>query len=311
MLLAALLWGTTGTAASLLPADVSPIAVGAATMCVGGLLFFLVFLRPSWAVLRWGPGRGWVLLGALSTFAYPLAFYSSMHLAGVALGTVVTLGSAPVFAALIERVLDRTVLTRGWMAGTVLAIAGVVLLSFGAHRGPGEHGAGNVVLAVLLALLAGFAYALYTYAAHRVMRFGISPTAAMGAMFGEAGVLLLPVLLLTGAPLLQSSWTIGVSGYLAIGPMYLAYVLFAYALVKVSASAATTITLAEPAIASFLAVAVVGERIDWRGWLGIVLIAAGIVLAAWASSRLNRAPRREVRVAAEDSSSEESGSAVA
>ena len=46
-----------------------------------------------------------------------LAFYTSMRLAGVAVGTVVAIGSAPAAAAVIERFADRTPLTRRWAAG--------------------------------------------------------------------------------------------------------------------------------------------------------------------------------------------------
>ena len=45
LVLASVLWGTTGTAASFLPDDVSPLAIGASTMTVGGALLFVVSLR--------------------------------------------------------------------------------------------------------------------------------------------------------------------------------------------------------------------------------------------------------------------------
>ena len=38
LVLASLLWGTTGTTASFLPDDVSPLAIGASTMGIGGAL---------------------------------------------------------------------------------------------------------------------------------------------------------------------------------------------------------------------------------------------------------------------------------
>ena len=38
VVIASLLWGTTGTTATFLPQEVSPLATGAATMGVGGLL---------------------------------------------------------------------------------------------------------------------------------------------------------------------------------------------------------------------------------------------------------------------------------
>ncbi len=100
----------------------------------------------------------------------------------------------------------------------------------------------------------------------------------MGAMFGLGAVLLLPVLLLTGAPLLQSGNTIGIAAYLAIGPMFIAYLLFGIGLRSIRSSAATTITLLEPVVATVLAVVVVGERLAPVGWVGLGLVLAGLTV---------------------------------
>ena len=51
LILASMLWGTTGTAASFLPDSVSPLAVGASTMTIGGLLLFAVSARPALAAV--------------------------------------------------------------------------------------------------------------------------------------------------------------------------------------------------------------------------------------------------------------------
>lgn len=53
---------------------------------------------------------------------------------------------------------------------------------------------------------------------------------------------------------------------MALVPMLLGYLLFGYGLTRVTPSAATTLTLAEPAIAALLAVVLVGERLPAIGW---------------------------------------------
>jgi DME family drug/metabolite transporter len=100
----------------------------------------------------------------------------------------------------------------------------------------------------------------------------------MGAMFGIGAVLLLPVLLVTGGPLLQSWSTVAIAGYLAIGPMFVAYLLFGIGLRTVRSSSATTVTLLEPVVATLLAVLVVGERLEPVGWAGLVLVFAGLAI---------------------------------
>jgi DME family drug/metabolite transporter len=66
---------------------------------------------------------------------------------------------------------------------------------------------------------------------------------------------------------------------MALVPMFLGYLLFGFGLTRVSASSATTVTLTEPAIATLLAVLIVGERLGSLGWTGLVVIAVMLILA--------------------------------
>jgi DME family drug/metabolite transporter len=291
VLIAAALWGTTGTSASFLPASVTPLAVGAATMGIGGVLLFAVFFRSSVALLRHRFAVRWILVGALAVVVYPLAFYSGMALAGVAVGAVVSLGSAPLFAVLIERVSERSRLTLPWAVGTGAGILGVVLLGVGTVRSASEGPSRHVAAGILLALLAGFTYAVYTYTARRAIEHGGDSAGAMGATFGIGGMLLLPILVTTGAPLLQTPQTLAITAYLALGPMFVAYIFFGIGLRGVRASTATTLSLIEPLVATILAVAVVGERLLPLGWAGLALIAIGVAIAGIAGTRRDAAGR--------------------
>jgi DME family drug/metabolite transporter len=277
LILASILWGTTGTAASFLPPDVSPVAVGSATMGIGGALLFAISGRRSIAVIRDATARRWLLLGALGVVVYPLAFYAAMDLAGVAIGNVVALGSGPVFAAVFEWAWERRRPGLVWLACTLTAVAGIGLLAVGGSstRGPSHH---SVPAGVALGLLDGAAYALYTYASSRAIGSGHRSRGVMGGMFGLGAIALIPVLLATGAPLLQSPVTVGIAAYLAAGPMLIAYLLFGIGLGSLRSSSATTITLVEPVVATVLAVLVVGERLAPIGWVGLGLILAGVTV---------------------------------
>lgn len=273
---ASVLWGTTGTAATFAP-QVSPLAIGAAAMGIGGLLQMLLALR-NISVDRDKLREHWmlVLIGAIAVAIYPLAFYSSMHIAGVTIGTVVTIGSAPLLSAIIERVFDGKKLTTRWTFGAALGLIGTMFLCVAKARG---HVDSSVhaslvqgVLGVVLGLIAGATYALYSWTAHRLMRKGISSGAAMGTTFGLGGLLLIPVLLVTGASLLQSWNNAAVGLYMILVPMFLGYILFGMGLVHVAATTATTLSLIEPVVAAVLAVAIVGERLPSLAWIGAALI---------------------------------------
>ena len=108
VLFSSVVWGTTGTAATFAP-EVGPAAIGAAAMGVGGLLQALL---AGGRIARALPelARHWrnLLPGGLAVAIYPLAFYASMRLAGVTIGTVVTIGSAPLLSALIDLLAAHT-----------------------------------------------------------------------------------------------------------------------------------------------------------------------------------------------------------
>mgnify|MGYP002737829791 FL=1 len=269
VLAAAFLWGTTGTAATFAP-SLNPLAIGAVAMGGGGLLQALMAVRPM-AKHRQGLRRHWLLLliGALAVAVYPLAFYGSMRLAGITVGTVVTIGSAPLLSALIEYLFDRQRLSLRWLAGAVLGVVGMALLA--AAESHGATGGEAVGSGMLLGLLAGLTYALYSWTARRLMLNGVAAKAAMGATFGGGALFLLPVLLFTGAPLLASGTNLAVGLYMALVPMFIGYLCFGYGLARIAASTAITLTLFEPVVAAALAVIIVGERLPLQGWLGIVL----------------------------------------
>lgn len=113
-----------------------------------------------------------------------------------------------------------------------------------------------------------------------VIRHDVPSRAVTGAVFGLGGVLLLPVLLVTGGPILASRTSFAVATYLAVVPMFLGYLLFGRGLAQVSASTATTLSLAEPASAALFAIALLDERLAPAGWLGISLLFVSLFVIA-------------------------------
>jgi len=291
ILLASVLWGTTGTAASFAP-GIGSIAIGAAAMGIGGLLQAAIAARPV-AAFRSSLTRQWpvVTTGALAVAAYPLAFYTSMRLAGVAIGTVVSLGSAPLASAVIERVMDKRPFTIRWALGAASGVCGALLLCLAGqvHAGSGHDIPGGATsLGIGLGLLAGLSYAAYSWAAHRLIETGIPSTAAMGSVFGAGGLLLMPVLAATGAPFLASWQNLAVGAYMAVVPMFAGYVLFGWGLARVGAGAATTLTLSEIVVAALLAVMVVGEQLSAPAWSGAALITGSLLVLTLPSRRRRR-----------------------
>jgi drug/metabolite transporter, DME family len=279
VLLSALCFGTTGTARALGP-DASSAVVGAARIAVGALLLAAIARsRAPRSGARW-PARA-VLPGAAAVAGYQLTFFAAVQETGVAVGTVVALGSGPVFAGLIGRAAGREPLTARWSCATALAIAGVVVLVAGgsaAHVRPAG---------VALALGAGLSYAGYTAAAKRLLVAGHAPEAVMARIFGLGAVALLPLLLARLGDL-ASPGGVALALYLGAIPTALAYVLFARGLRRLPTGEVATLTLAEPLTAAALGALVLGERPGVVGLGGVALVVAG--LAVLAAPRPVRAP---------------------
>jgi DME family drug/metabolite transporter len=281
VLLAAALWGTTGTAAAMAP-GIGPITIGAAAMGIGGLLQAAVaspvIIKHRHGLLAQARVLG---LSAIAVVVFPLAFYSSMRLAGVAVGTVVSIGSAPAAAAVIERISDRTPLSRRWATGTSVGIVGMLALVTAHPGGQVSQTSGSrVLVGVALGVLAGISYALYSWGAGRAMRTGLPSRPVMGAAFGLGGLLLLPIITIGGGPIVASTGNLAVTAYLAIVPMFVGYLLFGRGLATITASTATTVSLLEPAVAALIAVVLLGERLPPTGWIGLGLLFASLVITA-------------------------------
>jgi DME family drug/metabolite transporter len=274
---AALLWGTTGTAAFWIGAEVSPIAIGAATMGIGGVILALVGGSSSLAVLRDGGTRVWAVLGILGVVLYPLTFYWGMSQAGVALGNLIALGLGPLIVALLEWGVDSSAPSRRWWFASGIALAGIALMS-AAKVDLGGGRVSNVALGVALAVTAGVAYGLYTYAFGRLIERGHSPRAVIGAMFGGASPILLLVLAVTGAGLFASVAQVALLGYLVLGPMVLAYVAFSVALKTLRSSTVASVALLEPVVAGLLAIVLVGEKLGPLAWVGALAVLGAMAM---------------------------------
>ncbi|EPI4819133.1 MULTISPECIES: DMT family transporter [Vibrio] len=272
ILFASTLWGTTGTAASLAP-DVSALAIGAFSMGIGGFMQACLSAKSLKRDFRKVVHKKKTLLVSIIALAtYPLAFYSSMRFAGVAIGTVVSISTAPFFSALLECLFSRNqTITKRWMMSFAIGVIGITLLLASESSANSLFDHDMKHWGVLLGLLAGLTYAIYSWGVKTMIDHGIESQTAMGSVFGIGGVLLLPTLFITGDNLFASSTNTTVMLYMALIPMGLGYVAFGFGLRFVTASGASILTLFEPVIAAALAVAIVGEEISFIGWVGITL----------------------------------------
>ena len=267
VLAAAVLWGTTGTAQAFAPVGAQPAAVGA----VGGVA--LLAFAAARGVLR--RGKRWPALAtavaAGSVAAYQSCFFAGVARTGVAVGTIVAIGSASILAGVLGFLVRGERPGRRWAVATVLAVVGCGLLIV--TRGSVSVDAGGVVLA----LGAGAAYAVYTVAGKRLLE-GQPPDAVMAVVFCLGAVLLSPLLFAADLAWLGQPRGLAVALHLGLIATAAAYALFARGLRAVPVATAVTLSLAEPLTAGTLGVVLLGERLTGPAVLGIGLLFGGLAL---------------------------------
>lgn len=268
-----MLWGTTGTAQALAPQGAQPLAIGALRLLTGGMaLMIFQYATQGWPIFdkgHWQP----ILLAAFCMAAYQILFFAGVKLTGVAVGTIVGIGSSPVLAGLLGQVFRGERPGWRWATATLLAIAGCALLVF-----TGSEIKLNP-LGILLAVGAGGAYATFSLASKEVLvRYPVQTV--MAAVFGLGALLLAPLLLTQDLHWLAQPSGAGVILHLGLFATALAYLLFGQGLKQVPLATGVTLSLAEPLTAGTLGVLVLGEKLTWLAGLGILMIFSGLVLLA-------------------------------
>lgn len=274
VLASAICFGTTGTTQALGVPGAPPVAVGAGRIAVGaaGLLLVAWWLaRSARPARRRLPLRPEVLVGALGVAAYQPAFFLAVKSTGVAVGTVVALGSAPVITGALAPLAGQGRPDRRWATATALAAAGLVILTVGG-------GAAEVrVTGVLLAVGAATSYAAYTLSVKRLLDGGTPPETAIATVFAGGAVLLAPLLFVLPVAWMATPRGAAEVAFLGLVPTTLAYVLFVRGLRSVTAAETATLTLAEPLTAAALGVLVLDEHLAPATVAGGVLLLAGLI----------------------------------
>src|ERR671933_801846 len=269
VLLAAVCFGTTGTAQAIGP-SASPVAVGAARIVVGGALLVVVARALRVDLPRFCATSAGIAVGVC---VYQLSFFAAVKLTGVAVGTVVAIGTGPAAAGALGRLINGERLTRRWALATLAAAAGVALLA-------GDGGGTVDPAGIALAVTAGAGDATCTVLSKRLIANGAAPEGVMAAGFGGAAVLLVPVLVLAGPGFLTSGAGLGLALYLGAIPTALAYVLFSRGLRGLTSGETATLVLAEPLTATALGVVALGEQPSVAAGAGAALVLAGLAILA-------------------------------
>lgn len=235
---------------------------------MGGLfLLSIVIARGKLNFQNW-PIKTTFMASLCMAFYQPL-FFSAVSITGVAIGTVVAIGSAPIFSGLTEWIYLKTRPPKVWWFSTGLAILGCLILFSNQE---------SIVIdpfGIVLALGAGLSFASYTLVSRSLVEEH-SSLSVVAVVFILSAICLSPFLFIFDMSWIMSVRGLSVSLQLGIMATGIAYYLFSKGLVYVTSSTAVTLTLAEPLTAALLGVFLLGEHLTITSWFGIFLLMLGI-----------------------------------
>ncbi len=280
---AGILWGTGGLVVAILHERTGFDAMTASAwrmiLAAGAvLLFALVTSRWHSVVATFRAHPVLTIAVGVGTAVYQGLYFVSVLLVGVSVSTVVSLGVAPILAAVWEHATRRTWSTMREVVVLAAALTGLVLVSLNAGHASSTPN-GRPGLGLLLAMIAGATYAATTVLGHN-LALRVDAVALNTCATTAGAVTLAPFLAFAaaiGEPVLPTDWvSAALMIYLGVATMALAYGLLYLGLRTTTGSAAMVATLLEPVSAAFLAVLMLGERLTWAALVGGALILAGV-----------------------------------
>lgn len=272
IVLAAMLWGSTGTVQALLPPERVPVVVGALRTVVGALsLIALALIAPRARAGLSALPHGLTLAAGVAMAAYNLSFFAAVADIGVGIGTALAVGSAPLWASVFVFFVQRHAPSRQLLLGQAICIAGATLLV------ATDAGGTASPFGIAMALTAGASYAGYSLLVSMIGARLPSITVAAGT-FTVAALVVVPVLIFSDARLgaLATPRAIALIAALGLFSTGLAYVLYTWGLRSVTPSVAVTLALAEPLTAWILATFVIGEPLTALKVTGALVLLVGL-----------------------------------
>lgn len=278
VLLACVLFSTSATGRAYLDFPGSSISVGAWRVFLGGIGL------AAFAAIRYGTSGlrkliripiVWVM--ALAVLAYQISFFIGAARIGVAMGTLGALATAPFFAGLLGWIVGTGKPSAVWAASTVMGVIGLALIT----------GVSEVRdnLGFFAVFISGVMYAVFTVFGVRLTRtHDVTGVEVLGAAFGIGALLSLPIVLFTSA-WINSALLVGFVLYIGLATTALGYILFGNGLTHLSPGTVSTLTLAEPVLATLMGVFILGEIMNLRGWIGCVVIIGALALLGIVESR--------------------------
>ena len=269
-------WSSTFVVAKAAFVEVSPLAFLFARFVIMVALAFAVLLVLQRGAGRWVDRSDWGLFALAGLTGYTL--YQLGFILGLSrtspFSSSLLIAMVPLFTVLILAVMGEPTPLQGWV-GLGVALVGVVLFLLD-KRGASA----GTLLGDILSIGAAVAFAVYGIITRPLVRK--YPAETYTAWSVLAGTV--PLLLFSLPDAMRQDWqTVSLLGwssvvYLAIFPVYIAYILWTYAIARRGVAKASSFGLLVPIAAGLLSAIFFGEPFGPLKLLGAGLVLAGLVI---------------------------------
>lgn len=271
------IWGSTFTTTKALYADMHPLAFGFWRFLVIILIAWLVLRtqsrranRPDWLRVQRQDLPLFALTGLCGYTFYQLGFLLGLERTSPFSGSLM-ISLQPLVTLVLVTLLGERQSALVW-SGAVIALVGITIFLFSRD---GESSA----LGNLICFLGAVAFALYQVFNRRLVREYPASTYAFYSTFLGA----IPLLVIAAPAGFQQDWgdiSLGnwlIFIYMCIFPVYLAYILWTWA-IRHRGVAITGMSLLVPVVAGLMAWAFAGEHFDARKMIGGGIAVVGLLV---------------------------------
>lgn len=274
-----LLWAANFIVAKIVLREFPPLVAAGLRVALAGVLMLPVYVWQSLRSKRecWTTKDVLVLafLGVCGVAGNQIFFILGMSRTSVAHSAFI-IAMTPISVLLIAALLKQEHLTARKLTGMAIAIFGVVML----NTVPVARGSQPSLFGDVLIFLAGLTFALFTVFGKQVVGRHSSITVNTFGYVG-GGLVLAPLTWwhargLSWPQISTTGWACIV--YMALFPSVICYLIYYYALSHIPASRLAAFSYLQPALATLMAVTLLGERVTLPLIAGGAVIFSGVYL---------------------------------
>ncbi len=295
MLIAPFFWAIGHPLGRIVVQSMHPFQIGTITLSTGfvGLLIFLTITKRIKLLLRVLPRDIFVSLGlgVFGFFLYQILTFSALARIPASMNAVLV-STNVVFIALLAALILKERISPVRASGILLALCGVVLVTFNRGFNFGSNGSIDL-LGCVFSLLAALSFAIYSVIGKKVLVSNDPLIIAVIALFSGAVLLSTLTAFTVGfSEIINADWqNLAILTFLGLTMIAIAYPIWFTLLKRLPASHVSIYIYITPVFAVILSFIILDERFSWLFWIGAVLILGGIIITnrfATASSTVNK-----------------------